>query len=186
MTSRRETALATISASPAENAGGIGGTIEVVPCSDLHYDPANVRRHGDRNIEAIKASLSRFGQQRPILVSRTGVVVAGNGTLTAARALGWESIQVVRTALEGAEATAYAIADNRTAELAEWDSDELTVMLEQLKVDDAALLEACGFSEEELAELSGASQQPIDEDAQSRLDEKSAIVCPECGHEWHE
>jgi len=40
-------------------------------------------------LEQIKASLRRFGQQKPIVVDATNVVRAGNGTLAAAKALGW-------------------------------------------------------------------------------------------------
>lgn len=101
--------------------------IETVPISSLMLDPANARRHPTKNLEALKASLARFGQQKPVVVDARGRVIAGNGTLTAARALGWSEIRVVRTALEGAEAAAFGVADNRTAELAEWDDDALEI-----------------------------------------------------------
>ena len=121
--------------------------------SDLACDPANVRAHDGKNLDAIKASLKRFGQQKPIVVDEKGVVIAGNGTLTAARALGWDAINIVRTELAGAEATAYAIADNRTAELAEWDDEALAKQLSALQIEDEALVEAAGFSEAELSAL---------------------------------
>src|SRR5690554_4033428 len=95
-----------------------GMAIERSPIGDLTADPANVRKHSTRNLEAIKASLKRFGQQKPIVVDGNGVVIAGNGTLEAARSLGWTHIEIVRTELTGSEAVAFAIADNRTAELA--------------------------------------------------------------------
>lgn len=120
---------------------------------ELVNDPANVRKHGQRNIETIKASLVRFGQQKPIVVDEGGVVVAGNGTLHAARELGWDSIHIVRTALGGSERIAYAIADNRTAELAEWDDAALSEQLSALAIDDEELLEAIGYSEKELDKL---------------------------------
>jgi len=66
------------------------------------------------------------------VVDGDGVIVAGNGTFAAAKAMGWKTIDVVRTKLRGAEARAYAISDNRTAELAEWDAAELTKQLEEL------------------------------------------------------
>ena len=93
---------------------------EMVLVSSLHEDPANVRRHPARNLATIVASLKRFGQQKPIVVDRDGVVVAGNGLLQAANQLGMDRVWVRRTELLGSERTAYAIADNRTAELAEW------------------------------------------------------------------
>lgn len=124
--------------------------LETIALVNISADPANVRRHGPRNLEAIKASLRRFGQQKPIVVDANNVVRAGNGTLAAARELGWKEIAVVRTDLAGADAVAYAIADNRTAELAEWDQEGLA---EQLAAMDAGLQDAAGFAKEELAEL---------------------------------
>ena len=96
-------------------------SIKFVPINSISPDPANVRRHGPENIAAIKASLRRFGQQKPIVVDARGVIRAGNGTYQAARELGWRQIAVVTTNLAGADAVAFAIADNRTAELAAWD-----------------------------------------------------------------
>jgi hypothetical protein len=107
--------------------------IERISVADLSLDPSNVRKHSRRNLDAIKASLRKFGQQKPIVVDAKGIVLAGNGTLTAAQELGWTEIQIVRTELAGVEATAFAIADNRTAELAEWEEDKLGEVLRSLQ-----------------------------------------------------
>jgi DNA modification methylase len=133
--------------------GGVRVKSETVPIDSLSFDPANVRKHGERNLATIKASLLRFGQQKPIVVDANGVVRAGNGTLAAAKALGWKEIAVVRSALAGSEATAYAIADNRTAELAEWDEDALAETLSALQCEDEALLDAAGFDSAELSRM---------------------------------
>lgn len=138
--------------------------VEDVPVDELHNDPSNVRKHGEQNLAAIKASLARFGQQKPIVVNREGVVVAGNGTLMAARALGWRTVKAVRTGLEGAEATAFAIADNRTAELAEWDEGALQQQLAAIAIEDEELLAATGYDEKELARLAAAAAPEVTED----------------------
>ena len=127
--------------------------VERVMIDELDCDPANVRAHDSKNLDAIKSSLRRFGQQKPIVVNEKGIVIAGNGTLTAARALGWDSINIVKTVLEGSEATAYAIADNRTGELAEWDKGALAKQLSALQIEDEALVEAAGFSDEEITKI---------------------------------
>jgi ParB-like chromosome segregation protein Spo0J len=127
-------------------------TIESVPIATLCADPANARVHSARNIEAIKASLTRFGQQKPIVVDAKGVVRAGNGTLAAAKALGWENINIVRTDLIGSDAAAYAIADNRTSDLSDWDDDALARQLETLRAEGTDLAEI-GFSEREVRKL---------------------------------
>jgi hypothetical protein len=125
---------------------------EWVPVDSLHLDPANVRRHPERNLDAIKASLARFGQQKPIVVDADGIVRAGNGTLEAARALGWPRVGIVRTHLRGAEATAYAIADNRTAELAEWAGADLAAALEGLE-GEGIPMGMLGFTQADLDEI---------------------------------
>jgi len=61
-----------------------------VPLDALHLDPANARQHGERNLEAIRASLASFGQVEPLVVHKpTQRVIGGNGRLAAMRALGW-------------------------------------------------------------------------------------------------
>jgi hypothetical protein len=127
--------------------------IEKRKIADLSQDPANVRKHPERNLDAIIASLRRFGQQHPIVIDINNTVRAGNGRLQAAIALGWDEIDCVVTDLKGSEAIAYAIADNRTAELAEWDDDMLAAQLHGLLTDDEALLKAAGFDEDELAAM---------------------------------
>ena len=127
--------------------------IESIYIEELMFDPSNVRTHNNKNLDAIKGSLAKFGQQKPIVINAEGVVIAGNGTLAAAKALGWQSLNVVRTGLEGSDATAYAIADNRTADLAEWDDGALAEILSALQIEDESLVDAAGFSSEELTEM---------------------------------
>ena len=127
-------------------------TTESAPIDSLSPDPANLRLHPARNLDAIKSSLKRFGQQKPIVVDQNGIVRAGNGTLAAAKSLGWKTIDVVRTELTGSDATAFAIADNRSAELANWDDDALARQLDSLRAEGFDLT-ATGFDEKELTKL---------------------------------
>ena len=120
------------------------------PLADLALDPDNARTHPEHNLRSISESLARFGQQKPIVVSSDGVVIAGNGTLAAAREMGWTEIACVETNLTGEEIRAYALADNRTAELAEWDVVQLAKELEQL---DEALASAAGFDGDAIAKV---------------------------------
>ncbi len=110
-------------------------TVTKLKVVDLQQDPDNVRTHDTANIQAIRASLRRFGQQKPIVVTPAGVVIAGNGTLQAAFEEGWEEIDAVQTDLVGDDLTAFGIADNRTAELAAWDYAKLQTALERVAGD---------------------------------------------------
>jgi ParB-like chromosome segregation protein Spo0J len=100
-----------------------------VKIEDLACDPANVRKHPQKNLDAIKGSLKKFGQQKPIVIDEKNIVIAGNGTLEAAKSLGWKKIKCYRTDLKGIDKVGFAIADNRTSELAEWDKTALVAQL---------------------------------------------------------
>lgn len=109
--------------------------LETLRLTDLVSDPNNARKHDDKNLEAIKGSLTQFGQRKPIVIQGS-TVIAGNGTLEAAKQLGWEDIQVVRVPEDWTadQAKAFALADNRTAELATWDDAVLQEQLLQLEM----------------------------------------------------
>ena len=85
---------------------------ETVPIDSISQDPANLRAHSRENLDRIKASLRRFGQQRALVVDNNEIIRAGNGTHQAAKELGWTEVTIHRTVLGGSEATAYSIADN--------------------------------------------------------------------------
>lgn len=126
--------------------------IEKVPIGSISFDPANARKHPEKNLAAIEGSLRRFGQRKPIVV-RNGVVIAGNGTLAAAKKLGWKEIDIVRADdMSATDAAGFAIADNRTSELAEWDSAVLAEALAALQLDGVNVAEI-GFDAEEVAAL---------------------------------
>ncbi len=151
LASIRARAKDTVTTMPTETKEPTSLKIERVRIDSISADPANVRKHGKRNIEAIVASLRRFGQQKPIVVTSDGVVIAGNGTLEAARSIGWSNIAIVRTSLTGAQAAAYSIADNQTSDLSEFDDEALAKLLAGIKLEDEDLLATIGFSENELA-----------------------------------
>ena len=156
--------------------------IERLEVATLIGDPANARKHNERNIDAIVASLARFGQQKPIVIDKANVVRAGNGTLQAARSLGWTHVDCVRSKLDGADASAYAIADNRTAELAEWDDDVLAATLEGLQLE--GMLDVTGFDDDELAELLKQVGAEVGEVVEDEVPEPPAEPITKPGDLW--
>jgi hypothetical protein len=136
-------------------------SVQTIKIDELIPDPQNARSHPEENKEAIEASLKRFGAARSIVVDSEGVVRAGSGTLEAAKKLGYKTIKIVET--DGKElvavfrpdwteqeAVGYGIADNRTAELAEWNKENLEEIVSGLKDVD---LKDLGFSENDLANI---------------------------------
>ena len=124
------------------------------PMAELREDQKNARVHGDENLAAIEASLRAHGQRKPIVV-KDGVVIAGNGTLRAARSLGWSSIACVEYEGPDALARAYALADNRAAEEATWDPEILALAIKE--ADEKGLLDATAFDREAADEVLAAA-----------------------------
>lgn len=149
------------------------------PLRDIHPDPANLRQQPVRNLDAIKASLRRFGQQKPIVVDAQGTILAGHGVFLAARDLGWDRLACVTSNLSGPERIAYQIADNRAAELSTWDEAALFETLGQMDVSEAAEL---GFSNAELSSMHDALNESLDEDAPI-APAKHAVA--QLGDLWH-
>ena len=126
--------------------------IQRIALSSLKFWPQNARKHGPVNHEAIKASLTRFGQAEPLVVqASTMQVIGGNGRLAAMRELGWTEGDVVVLDFDDQKAGALGVALNRTSELAEWDEPVLAEILKQL--DAAGALAGVGFSHDDLGEL---------------------------------
>jgi ParB-like chromosome segregation protein Spo0J len=155
----------------------MGLKIETVSLETLVFDPNNARKHSHENLQAIAGSLDQFGQRKPIVVTADNVVVAGNGTLEAAQSLGWSKIDVVRVPADWSadEVKAFALADNRTAELAEWDEEALSVQLLDIEVA-GLVIEKFGFMKEGVPDF-----EPVESD--DRLDVRTPKFCPGCGYD---
>lgn len=157
--------------------------IVTVPLDMLVPDPGNARQHPRENLDAIKASLSRFGQVLPILVrEKDSQVVAGNGTLEAMRELGWTEAKAALYDGDDQECKALAIALNRTAELAEWNEAALSVTLAELTEASFDGLSSMGFDAQVLDDfLAGTCKFSalIDVDGYQRLTNLVEDVVPE-------
>jgi hypothetical protein len=165
--------------------------VEPAHIKDLVADPENRRKHNPRNIGMVVDALHKVGAARSIVIDEDNVILAGNGVTEAAaeagitrvrvvEAAGDELIAVRRSGLTAEQKRALAIYDNRTAELAQWNP-------EQLGADAAAGLDLSPwFTDAEAARLIGGPPdfQPGTEDEQGGLDRKRSVKCPGCGHEF--
>jgi hypothetical protein len=151
--------------------------IESVSVESLSFDLNNARKHSEQNLQAIAASLEQFGQRKPIVVTADNVVVAGNGTLEAARMLKWPKIDVVRAPANWSpnEVKAFALADNRAAELAEWNKEVLAEQLLDLEQVGFAV-SALGFEPTAVPDF-----EPVALGENPALDERVKHECPHCG-----
>lgn len=134
-----------------------------VPVESLNVDPQNARKHDEKSITAITASLRAYGQRKPLVVNRNGnQVEAGHGTLEAATRLGWSHLAVVWVQDDRESARGFSLADNRSAELSTWGTVELELLLSELRGDpnQAELYAALDLAELEREILSGAISNP--------------------------
>ena len=131
-------------------------TVDIDKLSFLEGNP----RKGD--IEAVAKSYKQFGQRKPIVATKDYVVIAGNHQLAAARQLGWDKIAVVITDDDELTAKAFALADNRTAELGSYDDDLLADLLSEVS-SVPELMDSTGFSEDDLFDLIGFDDEPEEE-----------------------
>ena len=132
---------------------------------DLIPDPENRRKHNPRNLGMVADALRSVGAARSIVIDEDNVVLAGNGVSEAAAEAGIERVQVVdvdgstlvavrRRGLSVEQKRALALYDNRTAELAEWDADQLQADV------DAGIDLSPWFSEQELTKIVGSTGKP--------------------------
>jgi ParB-like chromosome segregation protein Spo0J len=131
-----------------------------VPIESVELHPRNPRI-GD--VEAVARSLHRFGQQKPIVIqASTMFCVAGNHLLRAANSLGWTEIAANVEVMDDATATAYMLADNRTADLGSYDDDLLAAILAEQAAGDN--LAATGYDPDDVAEFLRAVGHADDRD----------------------
>lgn len=136
--------------------------LENVAVETLSFDDENARIHPPENRAMLRASLEKFGQRKPIVVTSDNVVIAGNGTLLAATELGWKKIAVVRAPEDWTPEMirAFAIADNRSTDLSEFNPNVLKAQLADLEIAEFDF-DALGFNEAELAKLGNVEQASI-------------------------
>ncbi len=119
---------------------------------ELKPRPSNPRTHSKKQIKQLADSIQRFGFVVPIIVDGTGHILAGHGRLAAAKMLGMAKVPTVQLDhMTEAEMRAYALADNRLAELAGWNESLLADDLQYLcKLDLGFDLTITGFDTAEI------------------------------------
>ena len=105
----------------------------IVPLRSIRRDPDNAKHHDAKQVQLVAASMERFGFLAPIVIDEDGMIVAGDGRYLAAKQLGLKQVPVVRARfLTEEDRTAYALADNKLAELSPWKDDVLSRQLNDL------------------------------------------------------
>jgi len=161
-----------------------------VPVDNLINDPDNARRG---NVAAVRRSLNVFGQRKPVVAKRTGtdadgrptgLIEAGNTTFAAACELGWTHVAAIFVDEDSTTARAFALADNRTGELATWDDEQLAESLRELAGQDFDMA-SLGWTSDDIEHIIDIGAFEPDEAGEAaRLDERKPTECPSCGYTW--
>jgi ParB-like chromosome segregation protein Spo0J len=126
--------------------------IEYVPIDSIRPYKNNPRDN-DGAVDAVVRSIQAFGFKVPIILDGNNEIVAGHTRFKAVLKLGMTEVPVIRADdLTPEQVRAFRIADNKTAELAEWDYTLLPIELTELQGMDFNL-NLLGFSQDELAKL---------------------------------
>ena len=106
--------------------------VKMMPTGDVVPYEKNPRLN-DQAVDAVASSIREFGFKVPIVVDGKGVVVSGHTRLKAAKTLGLDEVPViVADDLDDTKIKAFRLADNKVAELADWDESLLIKELEEL------------------------------------------------------
>jgi DNA modification methylase len=139
-------------AAPIQTTKG-ASKIERIAVEALLPYAKNSRTHSDEQVAQIAASIKEFGFNNPILIDKENTIIAGHGRLLAARRMGMTEVPCIKLGhLTETQRKAYVIADNRLALNADWDTDMLTIELNDLLEDNFAL-DILGFDADELKAL---------------------------------
>jgi len=132
----------------------------------------NPRKLKDSAIEKVAMSLKEYGFRQPIVVDKDRIIVVGHTRYRASKKLGLKEVPItIADNLTPEQINAYRIADNRTAEESEWDSELLKMEIKDLEAKDFKL-DLLGFNEDQLNDM-------LFEEKQGLTDEDEVPEAPE-------
>jgi ParB-like chromosome segregation protein Spo0J len=161
-------------------------SVEYRPIAELRPAARNARTHSKKQLHQIAASIRQFGFTTPVLVDESGRIMAGHGRVEAAKTLGLDRVPTIRLDhMSEAQKRAYAILDNRLAELAGWDRDLLAIEFTELSALDIDFdLEITGFETAEIDLLIDGSGLGANDDPADDVPEESDRLVSRPGDLW--
>ena len=138
-----------------------------VALDKLTPDPRNARTHPPQQVARLAGSIKEFGFLQPVIINEDNRIIAGHGRVEAARTAGLEKVPCIQVDhLSETQERAYVLADNKLAQMAEWDLDMLENEVKALQGLDFDL-DVTGFTEEEIQQELGSLKEVTDLDHHS-------------------
>jgi hypothetical protein len=181
---------------------------KLIVIEELKPNPDNPNRHSNEQIEKLAAVINYQGWRAPIVVSNlSGYIVKGHGRLMAAEKAGYKKVPVDFQDYDSLEQEkADLIADNRLAELSEWNDLKLNDMLAELNKSENLDIELSGYSADEFSGLAeglfnpnespsaahgevtqvqiDATGRSLDGQFQGKDSHLVNVTCPHCGDDF--
>ncbi len=152
---------------------------------ELKPYPENARKHDEKQLAALMASIQEFGFNTVITTNEEGMVLAGHGRLEAAKRLGLSSVPTrVIEGLTKAQQRAYVLADNKTSLMSTWDTDQLRIELDQLVMENFDI-ELTGFSTAEFDMMIDADTPAEDDPEDIQPEDETEPTVSRLGDMYH-
>jgi hypothetical protein len=154
-----------------------------MPANQFLAHEMNARRHPAKQREALRGSLDSVGWIAPVLVSsKTGKMLDGHARIEEALSRDDAmSVPFVEVDVSEEEERLILATLDPITELATYDKEALDSLLREVSTGNAALMEMLSKQAED-AGITPPDFQPVGIEEQGRLDEKSKVECPQCGH----
>jgi hypothetical protein len=105
--------------------------------TDLKKYEKNNKKHPEKQLGKIVASIKEYGFKNPVLIDKNNEIIAGHGRTLAAERIGMQEVPCVDCSdLNAKQVKALRLMDNKSADLAEWDFDNIKTELEELKFEE--------------------------------------------------
>lgn len=141
----------------------------------------NNPRDNSKAIDAVAASIKEFGFKVPIVIDKDGVIVTGHTRYKASKKLGLKKVPcIIADDLTDEQIKAFRLADNKTAELAEWDQELLEIELDEIETLD---MSDFGFNNTDISDEDNLETQ-MDIDLSENRGGSKECECPACGFKF--
>ena len=161
------------------------GAIGYVPADSLKPFEGNPRKHPEKQIIKLMASIREFGVAMPILIDANNIVIAGHAVLEAAKRLGIKNVPVlVADQWSSAQGRAYRLSANRLAELSQWDDALLKIELTAIIEFDETPIDILGWETGEIDLILSADDPASVEDPADVVPELTGEAVTKPGDLW--
>lgn len=162
------------------------GTINYRKIDELIAYDGNPRKHSKNQLSKLTASIREFGFAMPVLVDCEDVIIAGHARVEAARTAGMHEVPVlVADQWSKAQVRAYRLADNRLAELSDWNEELLAVELAAIIEFDETSIEILGWETAEIDLIFDTGAKDDAADPADDCSELPKIPVSVLGDLWH-